>query len=61
MYISKEIKVVDPTSSTKRTASYLQMEDICMLDPGTVYIIGSRLITKEVLHGSNHKENWRAL
>jgi hypothetical protein len=55
MYFCKEMEVVDPTStSTKSTASYLQMKDICTLDPGTAYIVG-RLITKEVLYGHAKK------
>ena len=54
MYCAKEIEVVDPTTSTKSSASYLQMKDICTLDPSKAYIVG-KLITKEVLHGSTKK------
>jgi hypothetical protein len=54
MYCSKEIEVVDPTTSTKSSASYLQMKDICTLDPSKAYMVG-KLITKEVLHGSTKK------
>jgi hypothetical protein len=54
MYFSKEVDITDPNTSTESTASYLQMNDICTLDPGTAYIVG-KLITKDVLHGSTKK------
>jgi hypothetical protein len=51
MCFSKEVEIVDPTATTESTASYLQMNDICTLDPGKACIVG-KLVTDAMLHCS---------
>jgi hypothetical protein len=52
MRFSKEVEIVDPTPAlTERTASCLQMNNICTLDPGTACAVG-KLVTNDVLDGS---------
>jgi hypothetical protein len=51
MCFSKEVEIIDPTTTTESTASYLQMNDICTLDPGKAYIVG-KLVTYAMLHCS---------